>query len=128
MAADVGHDPARMVRSAEVRLYALAIACGLVAEGGLALAIFGGAPRELALLLFVEAMVLGVVFGARPAIAGSVVPMVVLYVAELVRRQFANEVADESAAALLTALIFVSIVLAFCAGMTGAVRDRYFRG
>jgi hypothetical protein len=128
VAARVGHHPDRMVRSAELRLYALAIACGLVAEGGLALAIFGGAPRELALLLFVEAAMLGVVFGSRPAIAGAVVPMVILYVAELVRRQFANEVADESAVALLTALIFVSIVLAFCAGMTGAVRDRYFRG
>jgi hypothetical protein len=117
-----------MLRSAEARLYALAIVCGLIAEGGLALAIFDGAPRELAVLLFVEAMVLGIVFGARPAIVGAVLPMVVLYVAELVRRRLSNEVPDNSAAALLTAVIFVSIVLAFCAGMTGAVRDRYFRG
>jgi hypothetical protein len=117
-----------MLRSAEARLFALAIACGIVAEGGLALAIFGGAPRALALLLFVEAIVLGVVFGARPGIAGAVAPMLVLYVAELVRRQLSSGTQEDSAAALLTAVIFVSIVLAFCAGMAGALRDRYFRG
>ena len=104
-----------------VRLYAFAIAVGAVAEVGLALAIFNGAGRSLALLFFVEAVLLGLVFGARPGMAGAIVPLVGLYLVEIARGT------DESAVGLLSALLFVLIVQAFCAGMAGALRDRYWR-
>jgi len=106
------------------RLYLLAIVSGLVAEGGLALAVFGGAPRALAILLPVEAIALGVTFGARPGMVGAVLPWVVLYGAELVRRALGHD-ASESAVQLLVAVLFVALLLGFLAGITGALRDRY---
>jgi len=117
-----------MPSSANARLYALAVLSGTVAEGGLALAVFGGAPQPLAILLFVEALVLGLVFGARPGMAGAVVPMMLLFAAEVVRRAVSSGASGDSLAGALGALVFVSVLLAFCAGMAGALRDRYFRG
>lgn len=106
------------------RLYLLATVAGLVAQGGLALAVFGGAPRELAILLPVEAIMLGATFGARPGMLGAVVPWVVLYGAELVRRALGHD-RSESAVGMLVAVIFVALLLGFLAGISGALRDRY---
>jgi hypothetical protein len=103
------------------RLYLLAIVAGSIAEVGLVLVIFNGASRSLGLLLFVEAVLLGLVFGAGPGIAGAVAPLVGLSIFELARGTDTNPVG------LLGAVLFVAILQAFFAGMTGAMRDRYWR-
>jgi hypothetical protein len=108
------------VPSDAARLYALAIGCGLVAEIGLAVAIRGGAPSWLTLLFFVEAVVLGYVFGARPGMAGAVAPFPVMVVIDWA---WGNDVAG-----LVAPVVFVCLLQAFLAGMTGAMKARYGRG
>ena len=109
----------------EIRLYALAIVCGLVAEGGLIVAIYGGAPSQLAILLFAEAIALGIVFGARPGMVSAIVPLVVAFVVDLAIG--APDDVSGGPTAVLAALVFVAILQAFFAGMAGAMRSRYGR-
>jgi K+-sensing histidine kinase KdpD len=104
-----------------LRLYALAVVAGAVAELGLVLAIHQSGSDALALLFFLEAVILGLVFGARPGMLAAVLPLVALYPVALVVDDI------ESPVAVLSYLLFVVIVLAFFAGMAGALRDRYGR-
>lgn len=103
-----------------LRIYALAIAAGLVAEIGLALALDANGAGAMGLLFFVEAVILGLVFGAKPGMAGAVVPLVLLYPIALAL----SDVGDPLTAA--TALLFLVIVQAFLAGMAGALKERYW--
>jgi hypothetical protein len=103
-----------------LRLYALAIAAGLVAEIGLVLAVRGTGSRALPLLFFVEAVLLGLVFGARPGMVAAVLPWLVLYPIALVVDDI------EAPLYVFSALIFVMIVQAFLAGMAGAMKERYW--
>lgn len=102
-----------------LRIYGLAIAAGLVAEVGLVVAIHESNSRGLGLLFFVEAALLGFVFGAGPGMAGAIVPWLLLYPAALL----ADDV--EQPIALGSAVLFLIIVEAFLAGMAGAMRERY---
>jgi len=102
------------------RIYGLAIAAGLVAEVGLVLVISQTASKALALLFFVEAVVLGFVFGAKPGMLASILPWFLLYPVALVVDDVAQPVYVASA------LVFVMIVQAFLAGMAGAMKDRYW--
>ncbi len=99
------------------RIYALAIGCGLVAEVGLGIALRGGAPRVSALLWFVEAILLGFVFGAGPGMAGAVVPFPVMVAVDAFN---GNDVVP-----IIGPVLFVCILQAFLAGMTGALKARY---
>jgi hypothetical protein len=101
----------------EYRLYGLAIACGLVAEIGLAAAIYAGGPKALALLFFVEAIILGFVFGARPGMVAAIVPLPVMFLIDAIG---GNPVGD-----IVAPLVFVAILQGFFAGMTGAMKARY---
>jgi hypothetical protein len=103
-----------------LRVYGLAVAAGLVAEIGLAFAIYRSNANAAGLLFFVEAVVLGLVFGAKPGMVGAVVPLVVLYPLALALTEV-----DEPASAAV-ALLFVIIVEAFLAGMAGAMKERYW--
>ncbi len=102
-----------------LRIYTLAVVTGSISQIGLALAIYGTNSRALALLFFVEAVILGLVFGAGPGMAGAVVPWLFLYPVTI----FAFD--DQDAVFLFSAVLFMVIVLAFLAGMAGAMRDRY---
>ena len=99
------------------RIYGIAIACGLVAEIGLAAAIYSGGPKGLALLFFLEAVILGFVFGAGPGMAAAVVPLPVMFVIDAIG---GNPVGN-----IVAPLVFVAILQAFFAGMTGAMKARY---
>ena len=66
-----------------------------------------------------EAVILGLVFGARPGMVAAVLPFVVLYPVALMVDDI------EQPVALLSYVLFVVILLAFLAGMAGAMRDRY---
>jgi len=102
------------------RLYGLAILAGLISEIGLVLVINQTSAKSLALLFFVEAVILGLVFGAKPGMIASILPWFVLY-------PIALTVDDvEQPIQVLSALIFVMIVQAFLAGMAGAMKERYW--
>jgi hypothetical protein len=102
-----------------LRIYALAIAVGAIAQTTLLLAIYGSNSKSLAVLFFVEAGILGFVFGARPGMAASVLPWLGFYPASLIVDDYDQPIA------LLSAVVFVMIVMAFFSGMAGALRDRY---
>ena len=103
-----------------LRLYALAIGSGIIAEVGLVLAI-RATSDSVAVLFFPEAVILGLVFGARPGMLAAVLPLVALYPIALVVDDVTQPIA------VLSYLLFVVIVMAFFAGMAGAMRDRYGR-
>jgi hypothetical protein len=102
-----------------LRLYALAFFSGAVAQTGLVLAIYGSNAKTLALLFLVEAVILGLVFGARPGMVAAVLPWLGLYPAALIVDD------DGQPIALLSGVIFLMILMAFFSGMAGAMRDRY---
>ena len=120
--APFAYDPAmRRPTTDEIRLYALAIACGAVAEIGLVLAWHWGAvPGSLAgLLLLPEAIILGWVFGPTPGAVAAIVPILALY---------AIDTLDASPpAGAASAIVFVVLLLGFLAWMTGTLRARYLR-
>jgi hypothetical protein len=102
------------------RIYGLAIIAGLIAEVGLVLVINQTDAKSLALLFFAEAVILGLVFGAKPGMVAAIVPWFVLYPTALVVDNVDQPVY------VLSALVFVVIVQAFLAGMAGAMKDRYW--
>ena len=102
-----------------LRIYALAIVTGTIAQVGLVLAIYASGSKALAVLFFAEAALLGLVFGARPGMAAAVVPWFAFYPASLIVDDYDQPIA------LLSAVLFVMILMAFLAGMAGAMRDRY---
>jgi hypothetical protein len=104
-----------------LRIYALAIAVGIVAQTALLLAIYGSNAKSLALLFFVEAGILGFVFGAGPGMAAAVVPWLGFYPAALIVDDVDQPIT------LLSGVVFIVIVMAFFSGMAGALRDRYGR-
>jgi hypothetical protein len=102
------------------RIYGLAIIAGLIAEVGLVLVINQTDAKSLALLFFAEAVILGLVFGAKPGMVAAIAPWFVLYPTALVVDNVDQPVY------VLSALVFVVIVQAFLAGMAGAMKDRYW--
>ncbi len=73
----------------------------------------------MALLFFVEAVILGLVFGARPGMAAAVFPLVIAYPVALIVDPVDQPIL------LFSYLLFIIILMAFFAGMAGAMRDRY---
>lgn len=102
-----------------LRIYALAILTGLIAEAGLLAAIHASGTDGVALLFFVEAVILGLVFGARPGMVAAVFPLVIVYPIALIVDDIGQPIL------LFSYLLFIMIVMAFLAGMAGALRDRY---
>jgi hypothetical protein len=120
----------RVVRHPQSKDYLLAVVAGTIAEGGLALALYteGTGGAVLPLLFFVEAIVLGAVFGPGPGMAGAVAPVLVWLVVEWARRAFdIGEQPEDTLGMVLVTVIYLAMVFAFLAGMTGAIRNRYFR-
>jgi hypothetical protein len=111
--------------------YLQALLAGFVAEGLLAVALYtqGTGGAILPMLFFVEAIVLGAVFGAGPGIAGACAPVVLWLVVEWARRAFdIGEEPEDSLGMVFVTVIYLAMVFAFLAGMAGAIRSRYFGG
>jgi hypothetical protein len=107
----------------EVRPFVLPVLCGAIAEGLIVLTLWlaGSAAAPVALLLLVEAGILGFVFGQRPGTVGAVAPVVVFGIAAIALADAGDRGAD-------TALIvFVAILLGFTAWFVGALARRYGR-
>lgn len=96
----------------------VAVVCGTVAIIGLLGVIYVRDAPALGVLLFIEALVLGFVFGVRDGTLAATVPVLAVFVVELVRR-------GSDAIELAGPVLFVTVLMAFCAFMTGAVRDRF---
>jgi hypothetical protein len=102
-----------------LRIYAIALAIGILAQTALLLAIYGSNAKSLSLLFFVQAVILGFVFGAGPGMAASVVPWLGFYPAALILDD------PDQPITLFWAVVFIMILMAFFSGMAGALRDRY---
>jgi hypothetical protein len=120
----------RIVHHPLRRDYALAILAGFVAEGLLAVSLYsqGTGGTVLPLLFLVEAIVLGAVFGPGPGMVGACLPVIAYLAAEWGRRQFdIGSEPEDTLGMVLVTVIYLVMVFAFLAGMTGALRNRYFR-
>jgi hypothetical protein len=124
----------RIVHHPQARTYVLAIAVGLLAETLLFVSIYvpdGDPASFLPLLFFVEAIVLGAVFGPGPGMAGAIVPLVVAFFVEWGRRELGlggvQEGPEDTMGMVFVVLLYLGLVFAFLAGLTGAIRNRYFR-
>jgi hypothetical protein len=107
---------------AEQRTVVLAVACGLLAELGILLAVraAGDTAAPALLLLVLEAIVLGFVFGPRVGMVAAALPIVVFAAID----SFSCE---GECSRLWILSTYVVILLGFCAGLTGALRVRYGR-
>src|SRR4051794_11143551 len=94
----------------------------MVAELGIVLAVraAGDEAAPALILLGVEAIVLGFVFGARAGMVAAGLPIVVFATVD------SADCAGQCTQLWLLAS-YVVLLLGFCAGMTGALRGRYGR-
>jgi hypothetical protein len=108
------------------RLWVEAIVIGLVAEGVLAgvLTLLGNPSAFGPLLVFVIAAVLGWRYGSLRGTVGSVLPLLLFVLAELVREALGGT-GGPGIVQTLTIGIAVSLMVAFVALFTGAIRARY---
>ena len=103
------------------RIWVLAIVAGFVSEGLLVLIIkvVGNDAQGASILLVLEAIILGWVFGAWPGAVGAVAPILVFLGVDLLT---ATDATAEVAIALYAVLL-----LGFCAWLPGVLRARYGR-
>ena len=106
----------------DARRFVLPIVCGSISEGVLLGILWsaGSAAAPIALLLILEAGILGFVFGPQPGAAGAVVPFAVFGVGVLAT--------DSGTRGSDIAIIaFVLLLLGFTAWFVGSLRARYGR-
>ncbi len=109
-------------------LLAVAVLVSLVAQGGLLAAlVLADRPSTLGpLLLLVEAFLLGLVFPPRIAMIAAAAPALLFLVGESARRALGLGDSGDAVGTLVGATATVALFLAFLAGMTAAMRVRYF--
>jgi hypothetical protein len=93
---------------------------GLVAEAAMfaILALVGDAGKPAAIVFYVEAVVLGWLFGARAGMLGAAGPFTLIALVDIAGF-------ESRRTELLVLVLFVALTLAFTAGMVGALRERY---
>ena len=103
------------------RIYVLALLAGLIADILLIAVIktVGGEANGASILLVVEAVILGWVFGPWPGVVGSIVPIVVFLLIDL-----STGSGNGSEVSIVVA---VALILGFCAWLPGVLRQRYRR-
>lgn len=108
------------------RLWIEAIVIGIVAEGVLAgvLMLLGNPSAFGPLLVFVIAAILGWRYGSLRGAVGSVVPLALFVVAELVREALGGT-GGPGVVQSLTIGVAAGLMIAFVALFTGAIRKRY---
>jgi hypothetical protein len=107
--------------SERTRLWVTAIVAGFLSEGLLVLIIktVGSGAQGASVLLVLEAVILGWVFGPWPGAVGAVAPILVFLGVDLFT---ASDGTAEAAIALYAVLL-----LGFCAWLPGVLRARYGR-
>ncbi|HEY1479450.1 MAG TPA: hypothetical protein VGF46_05440 [Gaiellales bacterium] len=101
--------------------FVVPIVCGAVSEGLIVVLLWraGGAAAPAALLLVLEAMILGFVFGSTSGTVGTLAPVVVFGVVAVAVARAGDRAAD------LGLIVFMLLLLGFAAWFVGSLRARY---
>ena len=111
----------------KLREYALALSIGVGAD---LLIVAAGAARGsqsyTGLMFFLQAGVLGVVFGARLGVLAALAPLVAIGFVIVSSIAVGSETCSPDCAQQAADYLFVAVIVASAAGVTGLLRDRYF--
>jgi hypothetical protein len=111
----------------KLREYALALAIGVGAD---LLIVAAGAARGsqsyTGLMFFLQAGVLGVIFGARLGVLAALAPLVAIGILIASSIAVGSETCSPDCAQQAADYLFVAVIVASAAGVTGLLRDRYF--
>ena len=111
----------------EIREYVIAIAIGVSAE---VLIVAAGAARGsqeyTGIMLMIEAIVLGVLFGARLGLIAALAPLVGMGAVIASSITVGSETCSPDCGQQSASYLFVGVLVAAAAGTAGALRDRYF--
>jgi hypothetical protein len=111
----------------QVRDYVVAVALGVAAE---ILIVAAGAARGsqeyTGLMLMAEAVVLGILFGARLGLVAALAPLVGMGAVIASSITVGSETCSPDCGQQGMSYLFVGVLVAAAAGTAGAVRDRYF--
>lgn len=111
----------------KVREYAIALVVGLGAD---LLIVSAGAARGsqeyTGIMFLIEAAILGAVFGARLAVLASLTPLVAIGLLIASSVAIGSETCSPDCASQAADYLFVAVIVASAAGVTGLLRDRYF--
>jgi Domain of unknown function (DUF4269) len=111
----------------KIREYAIAIAIGIAAD---LLIVSAGAARGsqeyTGIMFLIEAAILGAVFGARLAVLASLTPLVAIGLLIASSVAIGSETCSPDCAQQAVDYLFVAVIVASAAGVTGLLRDRYF--
>jgi hypothetical protein len=111
----------------EIRDYVIAVALGITAE---VLIVAAGAARGsqeyTGLMLMVQAVVLGGLFGARLGMVAALAPLVGMGAVIASSITVGSETCSPDCGQQGASYLFVAVLVAAAAGTAGAIRDRYF--
>jgi hypothetical protein len=111
----------------KLREYAIALSVGFAAD---VLIVTAGAARGsqsyTGLMFMLEAGVLGIVFGARLAVLAALAPLAAIGLLIGASIAVGSETCSPDCAQQAADYLFVAVIVASAAGVTGLLRDRYF--
>jgi Domain of unknown function (DUF4269) len=111
----------------KLREYAIALSVGVGAD---LLIVTAGAARGsqtyTGLMFMLEAGVLGLVFGARLAVLSALAPLAAIGLLIAASVAVGSESCSPDCAQQAADYLFVAVIVASAAGVTGLLRDRYF--
>lgn len=111
----------------KLREYAIALSVGVAAD---LLIVTAGAARGsqtyTGLMFMLEAGVLGLVFGARLAVLSALAPLAAIGLLIAASVAVGSESCSPDCAQQAADYLFVAVIVASAAGVTGLLRDRYF--
>ena len=111
----------------DVREYVIAVALGVTAE---VLIVAAGAARGsqeyTGLMLMLQAVVLGVLFGARLGLVAALVPLAGMGAVIASSITVGSESCSPDCGQQSVSYLFLGVLIAAAAGTAGVLRDRYF--
>jgi len=111
----------------DIREYVIAVALGVSAE---VLIVAAGAARGsqeyTGLMLMLQAVVLGVLFGARLGLVAALAPLVAMGAVIASSITVGSESCSPDCGQQSVSYLFVGVLVAAAAGTAGVLRDRYF--
>ena len=111
----------------EIREYVIAIAIGVAAD---VLIVAAGAARGsqeyTGLMLMLQAVVLGILFGARLGLVAALAPLVGMGAVIASSITVGSETCSPDCGQQSASYLFVAVLVAAAAGTAGVLRDRYF--
>jgi Domain of unknown function (DUF4269) len=111
----------------DIREYVIAVALGVAAE---VLIVAAGAARGsqeyTGLMLMLQAVVLGVLFGARLGLVAALAPLAAMGAVIASSITVGSETCSPDCGQQSVSYVFVGVLVAAAAGTAGVLRDRYF--